>query len=63
MRTNTMNGKFEHNSSYPYSVQPEGGYGRCPATGLWEVIDIRDGSVLSSGHADAVAAARAIPVK
>ena len=58
-----MNGKFEHNSSYPYSVQPEGGYGRTPATGLWEVIDIRDGSVLSSRHASAVDAARAIPAR
>ena len=63
MRTNTMNGKFEHNSSYPYSVQPEGGYARTNPSGKWEVIDIRNGTVVSGGHADAIAAAQAIPVK
>ena len=56
-----MNGKFEQNSSYPYSVQPEGGYGRTEPGCKWEVIDIRNGTVVSTGHANAVAAAQAIP--
>ena len=56
-----MNGKFEQNPSYPYSVQPAGGWGRTNPSGKWEVIDIRNGTVVSGGHADAVAAALAIP--
>ena len=54
-----MNGKFEQNPSYPYSVQPEGGYGR--GSDKWEVVDIRNGTVVSTGHASAVDASLAIP--
>ena len=56
-----MNGHFEKNGSWPFSTAPAGGWGNPNPTGLWSVIDIRNGTVVSTGHADAVAAARAIP--
>lgn len=54
-----MNGAFERCESYPYSIQPVGGYGK--GSDRWEVIDIRSGQVISSDHPGPSEAALAIP--
>jgi hypothetical protein len=50
-----MNGAFEKNDAYPYTVAPEGGYDA--PTGRWVIKDIRDGKqVGSKNYPDAVQA-------
>jgi len=50
-----MNGEFEKNDAYPYSVAPEGGYSQ--GTGRHIIVDIRNGRQV--GHESYETAAEA----